>query len=308
MQIRKEVRDHEKYFRHASVGGWPFSTRDHSWPITDCTAEGLMVALEIHEKKINSVIPLIDQQRMQQAADLILSFQNKNGGWASYELTRGKKWLEHFNPAAVFENIMIDYPYVECTSSCVQALKKFHEAFPLYEPENISRAIDKGIEFILDSQREDGSWIGSWAVCFTYGTWFATEALAANADHPGFKDRISAALHKACNFLIAHQNEDGGWGESFESCVQKKYIPAASSQVVNTAWALLSLMNAKFQDAKIIEAGIRLLMQRQTDMGDWNQENISGVFNFNCMITYTSYRNVFPIWALGKYLKRNKED
>lgn len=31
------------------------------------------------------------------------------------------------------------------------------------------------------------------------------------------------------------------------------------------------------------------------------QENISGVFNKTCAISYTSYRNVFPIWALGRF-------
>jgi lanosterol synthase len=306
MQLKYEVRDHQKFFRHASVGGWPFSTKDHSWPITDCTAEGLMVALEIFNKKNKNIPSSIDEERMKQAADLILSFQNKNGGWASYELTRGKKWLEHFNPAAVFEDIMIDYPYVECTSSCVQALTKFYRTFPHYQSKLVKESIDKGLDFILNNQREDGSWLGSWAVCFTYGTWFATEALAANREHPLYKDKIAMALEKASTFLVSHQNGDGGWGESFESCVQKMYIPAANSQVVNTSWALLSLMNADCQDTHIIEKGISLLSARQKENGDWEQENISGVFNFNCMITYTSYRNVFPIWALGKYYKLNK--
>lgn len=31
------------------------------------------------------------------------------------------------------------------------------------------------------------------------------------------------------------------------------------------------------------------------------QENISGVFNKTCAISYTSYRNVFPIWTLGRF-------
>ena len=33
------------------------------------------------------------------------------------------------------------------------------------------------------------------------------------------------------------------------------------------------------------------------------QEGIKGVFNKTCAITYTSYRNVFPIWALGRFLR-----
>lgn len=44
-------------------------------------------------------------------------------------------------------------------------------------------------------------------------------------------------------------------------------------------------------------------MERQLPSGDWPQEDIKGVFNKTCAITYTSYRNVFPIWALGRYAK-----
>lgn len=36
------------------------------------------------------------------AVDLMLTLQNPNGGFASYELIRGPKWLEWLNPAEVF--------------------------------------------------------------------------------------------------------------------------------------------------------------------------------------------------------------
>jgi len=31
------------WYRHISKGGWPFSTQDNGWPVSDCTAEGLKV-------------------------------------------------------------------------------------------------------------------------------------------------------------------------------------------------------------------------------------------------------------------------
>ena len=31
------------------------------------------------------------------------------------------------------------------------------------------------------------------------------------------------------------------------------------------------------------------------------QDSSAGVFNKTCAITYTSYSNVFPIWALGRF-------
>lgn len=39
-------------------------------------------------------------------------------------------------------------------------------------------------------------------------------------------------------------------------------------------------------------------------VSDWIvQEGIKGVFNKTCAIMYTSYRNVFPIWTLGRFLR-----
>ena len=34
------------------------------------------------------------------------------------------------------------------------------------------------------------------------------------------------------------------------------------------------------------------------------QQSISRVFNKKCMITYSSYRNTFPIWALGRFASK----
>lgn len=45
--------------------------------------------------------------------------------------------------------------------------------------EELSRSLQLGRDYILSIQRLDGSWYGSWGVCFTYGTWFGVEALAA---------------------------------------------------------------------------------------------------------------------------------
>lgn len=36
-----------KYYRHISKGAWPFSSRDHGWPISDCSSEGLKAALAL---------------------------------------------------------------------------------------------------------------------------------------------------------------------------------------------------------------------------------------------------------------------
>lgn len=298
-QVKEEVRCHSYFFRHDSLGGWPFSTAEHGWPITDCTAEGVSSAIAFHEAGIGN--HSISFDRLSQAVDLILSFQNANGGWASYEKQRAGKWLEFMNPAEVFGDIMADYPYTECSSACIRSLCEFRQHYPDYRRAEIDASIKKGIRFIQSKQLPDGSWLGSWAVCFTYGTWFALTALAAAGEADGKEAK------RGCEFLLSKQNADGSWGESFQSSVKKEYIPHREGQVINTAWALLALMVCRYPDRKAIDKGIEFLLSKQTDQGDWPQQGISGVFNFNCMITYTAYRNVFPIWALARYGKFYRE-
>lgn len=297
-QIKRNPREASKYFRDPSIGGWAFSTSDQGWPVTDCTTEGMKSALMLNKAGfgLSEDQPIIGIERLKPTIELLLNLQNYNGGWASYEKTRGPKWVEKLNPARVFNDIMIEYPYVECTSATVQGLRKFREAHPTHRGSDIDSAINRGMEFIKKEQRPDGSWYGSWGVCFTYATWFGVEGLLAAAE-----PRSSREIQKACEFLIGKQNEDGSWGESFESCVKMEYVQHEEGQIINTAWALLTLMAAGFENRSIIEKGIEFILGRQHSNGDFPQEAISGVFNKNCMESYSAYRNVFPLWALGRY-------
>ena len=47
----------------------------------------------------------------------------------------------------------------------------------------------------------------------------------------------------------------------------------------------------------------RLYPEEQRDNGDWKQEGIAGVFNRACGISYTQYRNIFPMWALARFAR-----
>lgn len=296
-QVRVEVDDLDRFYRHQSVGAWPFSTRDHGWPISDCTAEGLKAALLLRDLKIG---PQLEAVRLHQAVDVVLSYQNPDGGWATYEQQRGPSILESLNPSETFHGIMVDYPYVECSAASVQALVSFAKQFPDYRKEDVQKAIAAGVGFVQRVQRDDGSWRGSWGVCFTYGTWFGIEGLVSVG---GTKEN-NPHIAKACDFLISKQNEDGGWGESFQSCVQMEWVDHEDgSQVVNTAWAVLSLLSANW-DEEPIRRGVEYLQRLQLPNGDWKQEGISGVFNANCAISYSGYKNIFPIWALSRF--RNK--
>ena len=48
---------------------------------------------------------LISERRLCDAVDVLLSLQNTDGGFASYELIRAPQFLEYLNPAEVFGEI-----------------------------------------------------------------------------------------------------------------------------------------------------------------------------------------------------------
>jgi squalene/oxidosqualene cyclase-like protein len=294
-QILEDVDQRERYFRDPSKGGWPFSNRAHGWPIVDCTALGLMaaLALEPHAQA------RIETARLLDAVDLLLFWQNEDGGWGTYERQRVGDWLEALNASEIFGDIMVDVSQVELASSAIQGLgaarARLGDRFGADRARKVDVAIARAEPVIRALQRADGSWEGNWGICFTYGTWFGICGLlgaGAKAEDP--------AIVRAAEFLRCRQCDDGGWGESYESCIRREYVQhPQGGQIVMTAWALLALLNAsseRHRDA--IERGVRFLVERQLPSGDWPQQGMTGVFNRTCMLNYRFYRNYFPLWAL----------
>ena len=283
-------------YRQQRKGGWPFSTRDNGYIVSDCAAEGLKTVLLLQSGSFGK--PISDQ-RIYDCVDTLLVFQNPNGGFASYENVRGSELLELLNPAEVFDRIMVEYCYVECTSACFSTLSLFSKLYPKYRPRKIARARSRALAYVKSQQRADGSFYGSWGICFTYGTMFAVEAMSLN----GETYSTSRHIRNAVEFLVSKQMKDGGWGESYLSSETEKYVHSERSLVVQTSWALIALILAKPPAIykSNIEHAIKLLMARQTKTGEWLQEETEGVFNRTCMIGYPNYRHYFPIKALGMY-------
>ena len=247
----------------------------------------------------------INDELIKNSIDCILNWQNicGDGGWSTYEKNRGLNYYEYMNGSQIFMNIMIDYSHIECTSSCIQALVLFNKYYPNYRKNEIYKSIKIGLKYLKLKQHEDGKFIGFWGICCLYAIWFASIAFKITQNM--FDDIDNSKNIKFFEkFLISklNKNGDGGWNESYLSCIKQDYIVSESeSDIVQTSWGLLSLLIIESVEKKVIDGAKDLIISRQLNNGDWKQENISGVFNHSCAISYSNYRNIFPIWALAKY-------
>jgi len=173
---------------------------------------------------------------------------------------------------------MVDVSYVECTSACVQALA----AWSAFAPEDagwLRDPIRRGERFIRQVQREDGSWEGSWGVCFSYGAWFWTAGLIAAGARPD-----DPALRRAADYLEARQRPDGSWSETLESNRQRRWVDGKTGHAVQTSWALLSIAACGRRSSGPARRGVAWLQEHQGEDGRWPDQPITGVFNRTCAI------------------------
>ncbi|MCJ1441018.1 MAG: Lanosterol synthase (Oxidosqualene--lanosterol cyclase) [Stictis urceolatum] len=298
-QIRENVPEMEVCYRHNRKGAWAFSTKDQGYTVSDCTSEALKSVLLLQSTP--GYPTLVSQKRARDAIDTLLTMQNPSGGFASYERQRGGEWMELLNAAEVFGRIMVEYDYPECTTAVLTALSLFQKLDPEYRAPEIQKTIQGAAKYVRNAQRPDGSWYGSWGICFTYAGMFALESLASVEETYENSERV----RRACEFLVGKQRSDGGWGESYKSCETGVWVEhPEGSQVVQTCWAIIGLMETGVKGGEVEEAirrGVKLVMGRQMADGGWAQEGIEGVFNKSCMISYPNYRYIFGIKALGMF-------
>ncbi|PWY68806.1 lanosterol synthase [Aspergillus eucalypticola CBS 122712] len=282
--------------RPSRLGAWSFTTRYHGSPCSDCTAESLKAILMV-ERKLGS--RQMREANLRLAVDNLLMIQNHSGGYSSFEPIAAGNWLEYFNGTEMFGQVMTEHDYVECTSSCVTALALFRARNGEYRRNEVDRAIERGVKFVETSQRDDGSWMASWGITFTYGAFFAMEAL----HYGGRTYENSSVVRAGCRFLLDMRESDGGWGETLESRMVGTYVHAPRSHTVQTAWSCLALMYAGYPDPEPIKRGIYLIINRQKPNGKWEQEYPVGSGVLTCHIQYHNYIYSFPIRALAMYEK-----
>lgn len=299
-QMRDELPQPGAHDRDPITGGWCFSDGTHRWPVSDCAAEAVSALLAVEDVAALAPAPAdrIAADRLRDAAAFLLSRQNADGGFATYERRRGSAWLERLNPSEMFTRCMTEQSYTECTASALVALARLRSRL-VPPPPALDTAMSRAVAFLRTTQRPDGSVPGFWGVNFTYGAFHFVRGLRAagvSAD-----DR---QLQHAAAWLTGRQRADGGWGEHWSGCRDEQWVEHEDSQVVMTSWALLALLDVLGPAADAVHRGVAWLAARQKPDGSFPGGAVNGVFFGTAMLDYRLYPVYFPAWALARAAAR----
>jgi squalene-hopene/tetraprenyl-beta-curcumene cyclase len=261
-------------------GGWAFEFENDRYPDIDDTA---VVPLTLHELGRG-------EDAIGRGVEWLVGMQSRDGGWGAFDVDNHAMWLYKV-PFCDFGKVT-DEPSADVTAHSLELLGTLgvHPG-----------ATERGLEWLLSEQEQDGSWFGRWGVNHIYGTGAALpglEACGVPHDHP--------AMRRAVAWLDSVQQENGGFGEDIRSYGDPAWRGRAEFTTASqTAWALLGYVAAgNAEDSAGRRAADYLCAAQRTD-GDWHEEHFTGTgFPLDFMIRYHLYRITFPLLALGRIRER----
>ncbi len=105
------------------------------------------------------------------------------------------------------------------------------------------------------------------------------------------------------DWLIKHQNADGGWGEDGATYWKERRTEHKASTPSQTAWAVLGLMAAGEVEHPAVKRGIEFIMAAPREAsGRWQEPWYTAVgFPRVFYLRYHGYAAIFPLWALARY-------
>ncbi len=287
-------------------GAWAFEYRNDWYPDVDDTA---MVCKALWRAARGSEAPVARRARdaARRGINWILAMQNDDGGWAAFDRTRHREWMEHVPFAD--HNAMQDPSCADITGRTLEALITC----------GVSREhpkVRRAVAYLKARQRPQGCWWGRWGVNFLYGTWQAIGGLAAVGEPMG-----APYLRRTLEWLRGAQNEDGGFGETANSYLDESLMGRGPSTPSQTAWGVCAMMELAGADDPAVKRAIAWLERNQLSedapptppprfpthtVGDpaglWREAWFTGTgFPKVFYLRYHHYRHYFPVMALARF-------
>ena len=299
--------------RDVPTGGWAFEFENDTYPDID---DASVIGTVLYRTSLPDEKGKADALR--RCVRWIEGMQSSNGGWASFDKDNTRTFIARI-PFSDFGET-IDPPSVDVTAHVLELLGTLGHDLD-------SEQVSRGLDYVLRDQEPDGSWFGRWGVNYLYGTGSVVPALRAIGMGPR-----AQPIRRAVEWVISHQNSDGGWGETPASYVDPTLRGSGPSTASQTAWALLTLLAADEGDHPATVRGVTYLLETQREDGTWDEPHFTGTgfpgygvgqrlerlpivgepgfqgreLPAGFMINYHMYRIYWPLAALGRFRRWNK--
>jgi squalene-hopene/tetraprenyl-beta-curcumene cyclase len=198
------------FCRSIEPGGFSFEYNNTWYPDVDDTAAAILAIITHDSVGVGSTT-------VAKAANWMCGMQNRDGGWAAFDVDNDKLWLNKI-PFSDMDSL--------CDPSSPDVTGRILESFGLMirlsESEyvdqslitRISSASSRAIEYLIQEQNACGAWYGRWGCNYIYGT---SNVVCGLAYFSNGNDQIQEMLSDATGWIEKMQNEDGGWGEALQS-------------------------------------------------------------------------------------------
>ena len=293
-------------------GGWAFEFHNEKYPDIDDSSE-VIIALAL--AKLEGGEETKRQEAIRRGVNWIEGMQSRNGGWAAFDKDNDRWYMARL-PFCDFGETL-DPPSADVTAHILEMYGRL--GYSADHP-----PVQRGYQYLRQEQEADGPWFGRWGVNYIYGTGAVLPAMEAIGEDMG-----QPYVRKSVDWLLSHQNDDGGWGECCGSYVDWSLRGVGTSTASQTAWALLALISAGEADSEACYRGVRYLMDIQQPDGSWDEPYFTGTgfpgygvgqppkgmpkpgeadyqgldMPAGFMINYHLYRNYWPLLALGRFAR-----
>jgi squalene-hopene/tetraprenyl-beta-curcumene cyclase len=292
-------------FTGATPGGWGWTDLSGAVPDADDTPAALLALSYVDWQTVSD--PSLTAQVLEAVGmglDWLVRLQNRDGGWPTF--CRG------------WGTLPFDRSGTDLTAHALRAIRSWqagldrvHSHCPVCPTQNVlNRAVDRGLRFLMRTQRSDGSWLP---------LWFGNQDRTAE-DNPFYgTGKVLLALAKldltksketarGVEFLKASQNPDGGWGGSWQSANSATNKADKSSTIEESAVVLEGLIacSGQMDQDSTIMCGLEWIAKKVNQGGLENAQPIG--FYFAKLWYYEKlYPALFGLSALGAALRQRDE-
>ena len=293
-------------------GGWAFEFHNEKYPDIDDSSE-VIIALAL--ARLEGEEEERREEAIRRGVEWIEGMQSRSGGWAAFDKDNDRQYVAKI-PFSDFGETL-DPPSADVTAHILEMYGRL--GYPASHP-----PVQRGYAYMRQEQERDGPWFGRWGVNYIYGTGAALPAMEAIGE-----DMDQPYIRSAVNWVVSHQNEDGGWGECCGSYVDDSLRGIGPSTASQTAWALLALIAAGEAGSDACLRGVQYLLDIQQADGSWDEPYFTGTgfpgygigrrqsgipkpgdpgyqgldMPAGFMINYHLYRNYWPLLALGRFAR-----